>query len=201
MADVDDKTQTALQEMVKILAALKDTLLDVGERVNRLQEWVELELYVLKLANTFEQFSGEVRRAFGVSAKIDLASMPPDKVAAIMANLPLLVNLWENCRRVSLTDLELFVDDLRHLNTPLVTDPASDLKLKEWIDELRRHGDKIQQALTSSSFQEVKDNCDAFDECVKRRVGLHRQRMKKEIGVLAEVSVQLRTRLDVSVPA
>ncbi len=192
MAEGDDKAQ-ALQELARILAALKNTLFDVGERVNRLQEWVELELYVLKLANSFEQFNGEVRRAFGLAAQVNLGNLTPNTV-------PLLINLWESCRNPSLTDLELFVEDLRYLNKPLPNDPASDLKLKEWTDELRTYGDKIEQALMNSAFQEFKDTCAAFDNCVKRRIGLHRQRMKKEIGILAEVSVQLRTRLDVSVP-
>ena len=41
MAEVDDKILTALQDTLKVLTALKDTLSEVGERVNRLQEWVE----------------------------------------------------------------------------------------------------------------------------------------------------------------
>ena len=109
-------------------------------------------------------------------------------------------SMWENCRNVSLMDLDVFVNGLRHLNKPLADDPASDLKLREWVNDLKGKGDGIQEALTKSSFQDLRERCDQFDSSVKWKVGMHRQRVKKEIAVLAEVSVQLRTRLDVSVP-
>lgn len=194
MTVVDAKMVTALQDTLKVLTALRDTLSDVGERVNRLQEWVELELYVLKLANSFEQFKGEVRRGLGDGAQVNLANLTPN-------TLPLIANMWENCRNVSLMDLDVFVDDLQHLNKLLVNDPASDLKLKEWVDDLKSKGDTIQEAITKVAIQDLRECCDQFDNSVKWKIGMHRQRVKKEIAVLAEVSVQLRTRLDVSVPS
>ena len=194
MPEVDDKIVTALQDTLKVLTALKDTLSEVGERVNRLQEWVELELYVLKLANSFEQLKGEVRRGLGDGPQVTLANLTPTTLSSF-------ASMWENCRNVSLLDLDVFVDDLRHLTKPLANDPASDLKLREWVDDLKSKGDGIQEALTRSSFQELRERCDQFDSSVKWKIGMHRQRVKKEIAVLAEVSVQLRTRLDVSVPS
>ena len=155
---------------------------------------MELELYVLKLANSFEQFKGEVRGGLGDGPQVNLANLTP-------TTLPLIANMWENCRNVSLMDLDVFVDDLRHLNKLLVNDPASDLKLKEWVGDLKGKGDTIQEAITKVAIQDLRECCDQFDNSLKWKIGMHRQRVKKEIAVLAEVSVQLRTRLDVSVPS
>lgn len=194
MPEVEEKVLAALEDTLKVLAALRETLDDVGDRVNRLRDWVELELYVNELANSFEQFNGEVRRALGDAPQVNLTNMTP-------AMWPLLVRLWDNCRSRHLRDLDVTVTELPYLTKPLANDPASALELESWLDELRDKGDKIQGALASYAAQDLRDRCDEFDESVSRRIGLHRQRMKKEIGVLAEVSVRLRTTLEVSLPA
>jgi hypothetical protein len=191
MADVEERILAALQDTRNVLAALRVTLTDVGERVSRLQEWVELELYVLKLASSFEKFNGEVRRV--------PADGSPESMMKAANAWPLITNLWETCRNEGLMDLEICVENLGHLTRPLANDPASDLRLVEWVGDLNGKGAKISEAIAGPALKDLKDQCDQFDDSVKRKIGLHRQRMKKEIAVLAEVSVQLRTRLDVTV--
>lgn len=192
MPEAEDKVLAAVQDTLRVLTALRDTLSDVEERVNRLREWVELEVTVLRLASSFEVFNGHVYRGLGDAPQVN---------PTLMGNSwPLIVNQWGICRNVGLMDLEVFIDDLGYLNKPLANDAASDLKLKEWVDELKGHGDEIQEAIVQYKLQALRDSCDLFDTSVKRKIGFHHGRMKKEIAVLAEVSVQLRTRLDVSVP-
>jgi hypothetical protein len=193
MPEVEDKVLAAVQDTLKVLAALRDTLSDVEARVNRLREWVELEVTVLRLASSFEVFNGHVHKGLGDAPEVNPANLGD--------SWPLIINQWGTCRNVGLMDLDVFIDDLSYLNKPLANDAASDLKLKEWVDELKSHGDRIQEAIVKYRLQDLRDSCDLFDNSVKRKIGFHHGRMKKEIGVLAEVSVQLRTRLDVSVPS
>ena len=183
MPDIDSTT----------LVALGDTLQDVTLRANRLHEWVELELYVLKLVSSFEALNNEVRRAFGSGPQLNMANVDGD-------TWPRFVERWESCKDAWL-DLEYWVGDVVYLNQPVVVGGGSvGPQLDTWFEELVQKREQIEQALVSYAAQPFWDGCHQFDTILRRRVILHRQRVKKEIGVLVEVTIQLRTRLEISLP-
>jgi hypothetical protein len=94
------------------------------------------------------------------------------------------------------------VADLVYLNQEVVVGGGTvDLQLDAWLAELNGRGAQIHEALTNASAVPLKDSCNDLERDLRRRVSLHRQRVKKEIGILAEVTLQLRTRLEASLPS
>jgi hypothetical protein len=179
-----------------VISALSDTLRDVTFRANRLQEWMDLEIHVLKLVSSFEQLNDEVRRVFGSGPSVNLTNTDANTWTRLAA-------LWESCSDSGLIDLELCVADLVYLNQEVVLGGGTvDLQLDAWLVELKAKGDQIHEALiTSPAPLALRNHCNDFDKDLRRRVSLHRQRVKKEIGILAEVTLQLRTRLETSLPS
>jgi hypothetical protein len=179
-----------------VISALSETLQDVTFRANRLQEWMDLEIHVLKLVSSFEQFNDEVRRVFGSGPTVDLTQTDANTWTRLAA-------LWESYNDSSLIDLDLCVADLVYLTQEVVIGSGTvDLELDAWLDELKAKGDGIQEALiTSPAPLALRNHCGDLDKDLRRRVSLHRQRVKKEIGILAEVTLLLRTRLETSLPS
>jgi hypothetical protein len=179
-----------------VISALSETLQDVTFRANRLQEWMDLEIHVLKLVSSFEQFNDEVRRVFGSGPTVDLTHTDANTWTRLAA-------LWESYSDSSLIDLDLCIGDLVYLNQEVVVGGGPvDLELDAWLDELKAKGDDIHEALiTSPAPLALRNHCNDLDRDLRRRVSLHRQRVKKEIGILAEVTLLLRTRLETSLPS
>ena len=179
-----------------VISALSETLQDVTFRANRLQEWMDLEIHVLKLASSFEQFNDEVRRVFGSGPTVDLTHTDANTWTRLAA-------LWESYSDSSLIDLDLCIGDLVYLNQEVVIGSGTvDLELDAWLGELKAKGDGIHEALiTSPAPLALRNHCSDLDKDLRRRVSLHRQRVKKEIGILAEVTLLLRTRLETSLPS
>jgi hypothetical protein len=178
-----------------VISAISDTLKDVTFRANRLQEWMDLEIQVLKLVNSFERLNGEVRRAYGSGPGVNM-DVPE-------GTWPRIIEDWESCRATGLIDVEQCVADLVYLNQEvMVGGETVDLQLDAWLTELDEKETQIDEALmTSVSPLALRTHCSDLDKNLKSRVSRHRQRVKKEVGILAEVTLQLRTRLEALLPS
>ena len=186
MADIDDT----------VLNDLKDRLQDVTLRANRLQEWVDLEFFVTKLANSFSRLHEEVRRAAGPTRPVNPANFTTERLMTFQA-------LWQNCETADLLDLEEREKILVFIKQPLALGIGfdADPQIAEWIADLQQRGAEIGAAIAGMNPPGIVAGCDEFDKSLKRRVNAHRQRVIAEMKALAARTAELHEKIVAHAPA